>query len=73
MFAKFISDSPVVIVGCGNRKASRWHIVDTAIAMQNMVMAATAEELGTCWVGSFDEGHVKRLLKIPDQFGVIAS
>jgi len=72
MFARFLSDSPVVIVGCGNRKASRWYIVDTAIAMQNMVLAATAEGLGTCWVGSFDEGHVKELLKIPDQFSVIA-
>lgn len=72
MFARFLSDSPVVIVGCGNRRASRWYVVDTAIAMQNMVLAATAEELGTCWVGSFDEEHVKKLLKIPEQYSVIA-
>lgn len=72
MFARFLSDSPVVIVGCGNRKASRWYIVDTTIAMENMVLAATAEELGTCWVGSFDEEHVRKLLKIPEQFSVIA-
>lgn len=33
-FAGFLSEAPVVIVGCGDRKASpRWHIVDTAIAM----------------------------------------
>jgi len=72
VFARFLSDSPVVIVGCGNRKASRWYIVDTAIAMQNMVLAATAEGLGTCWVGSFDEEHVRKLLNIPEQFSVIA-
>jgi len=72
IFARFLSDSPVVIVGCGNRKASRWYIVDTAIAMQNMVLAATAEGLGTCWVGSFDEEHVRKLLNIPEQFSVIA-
>jgi len=72
MFSRFLSDSPVVIVGCGNRKASRWYIVDTTIALQNMVLAATAEGLGTCWVGSFDEEHVRKLLDIPDQFSVIA-
>jgi len=72
MFARFLSDSPVVIVGCGDRKASRWYIVDTTIAMQNMVIAAMAEGLGTCWVGSFDEGEVKKLLRIPEAFGIVA-
>jgi nitroreductase len=73
IFAHFLSESPVVIVGCGNRKASpRWHAIDTTIAMQNMVLAATAEGLGTCWVGSFAEETVKALLKIPEGFSVIA-
>lgn len=72
-FAKFLVESPVVIVGCGDQRASpRWHLVDVAIAMQNMVLAATGEGLGTCWVGSFDEGVVRRLLKIPERFRVIA-
>jgi nitroreductase len=73
IFARFLSESPVVIVGCGNRKASpRWHAIDTTIAMQNMVLAATAEGLGTCWVGSFAEEAVKALLEIPEGFSVIA-
>lgn len=73
MFASFLSDSPTVIVDCGNRKASpRWYIVDTTIAMQNMVLAATAEGLGTCWVGSFDEGEAKKLLRIPEAFEIVA-
>jgi len=72
MFARFLADSPVVIVGCGNRKASRWYVVDTTIAMQNMVLTATGEGLGTCWVGSFDEEHVRKLLNIPEQFSIIA-
>jgi len=73
IFAKFLSQTSTVIVGCGDRKASsKWHIVDTTIALQNMVLAATAEGLGTCWVGSFDEGQVKKILKIPENFSVIA-
>ena len=72
-FAGFLKESPVVIVGCGDKKASpKWHIVDVSIAMQNIVLAATAEGLGTCWVGSFDEELVKELLKIPEQFKVVA-
>ncbi len=71
--ASFLAEAPVVIVGCGDMKASpKWHVVDTAIAMQNMVLAATAEGLGTCWVGSFNEEQVKRLLKIPERFKVVA-
>ncbi|MEM2587668.1 MAG: nitroreductase family protein, partial [Candidatus Bathyarchaeia archaeon] len=72
-FAGFLKEAPVVIVGCGNQKASpKWFIVDVAIAMQNMVLAATAEGLGTCWVGSFNEEEVKEMLKIPDDYRVVA-
>jgi nitroreductase len=72
-YAKFLKKSPVVIVGCGDQKASpKWYMVDVAIAMQNMVLTATSEGLGTCWVGSFDEDEVKRLLKIPENFRVVA-
>ncbi|MCX8181908.1 MAG: nitroreductase family protein [Candidatus Methanomethyliaceae archaeon] len=72
-FAKFLSEAPVVIVGCGNEKLSpRWYAIDTAIALQNMVIAATSEGLGSCWIGSFDEIEVKELLKIPEGHRVIA-
>jgi nitroreductase len=72
-FAKFLVESPVVLVGCGDKKASpNWHVVDTAIAMQNMVLAATSEGLGTCWIGSFNENQVKKLLSIPERLAVIA-
>lgn len=72
-FAGFLKEAPVVIVGCGDTKSSpKWHVVDVSIAMQNMVIAATAEGLGTCWVGSFDEGLVKEILRIPEHYKVIA-
>jgi nitroreductase len=72
-FSSFLSEAPVVIVGCGNRRTSpRWHLVDTAIAMENMVLAATGEGLGTCWIGDFDEERVKQLLAVPPEFDVVA-
>jgi nitroreductase len=73
VFARFLAEAPVVIVGCGDERASpKWYVVDVAIALQNMVLTATGEGLGTCWVGSFDEAKVKELLKIPENFRVVA-
>jgi nitroreductase len=72
-YAKFLVESPIVIVGCGDSKASpNWYVVDTTIAMQNMVLTATSEGLGTCWIGSFNENQVRKLLSIPEKFRVIA-
>jgi nitroreductase len=72
-FAGFLKEAPVVIVGCGDQKASpKWFMVDVAIAMQNMVLTATSEGLGTCWVGSFNEDQVREMLKIPENYRVVA-
>ena len=71
-YAKFLVESPIVLVGCGDKKASpNWYAVDTTIAMQNMVLTATSEGLATCWIGSFNERQVKKLLNIPERFRVI--
>ncbi|MGC9094607.1 MAG: nitroreductase family protein [Candidatus Bathyarchaeia archaeon] len=72
-FSRFLAESPVVIVGCGDEKASpKWYLVDVAIAMQNIVLTATEEGLGTCWVGDFNENLVKELLHIPKNYRVVA-
>ena len=72
-FAGFLQEAPTIIVCCGDEKASpRWYAVNTAIATQTMVLTATAEGLGTCWVGSFDEAEVKRLLEVPAHLRVVA-
>lgn len=63
----------MVIVGCGDKEsAPKWYTVDTTITLENMVIAATGEGIGTCWIGSFDERKVKDLLKIPDGYSVVA-
>jgi nitroreductase len=73
IYAHFLADTPVVIVGCGEEKTSpRWYMIDVAIALENIVLAATGEGLGTCWVGSFDEEEVKQTLKIPEDYRIIA-
>ncbi len=71
-FAHFLEEAPVVIIRCGDKDASpKWYAVDAAIAVQTMVLA-TGEGLGTCWIGSFNEGDVKALLGIPPSYAVVA-
>jgi nitroreductase len=72
-FGHFLAESPVVIVGCGDQKASpRWHAIDTCIAMQNLVLAATGEGLGTFWIGAFNEKTIREMLKVPNHLKVVA-
>ena len=46
--------------------------IDAAIAMQSMVLAATAEGLGTCWIAAFRENELKKVLGIPEEVRVIS-
>ncbi len=72
LYAKFLTQTPLVIVACGDKKASPdWYAIDTALAVENLILTATSEGLGTCCVGSFDEKQVAALLKVPDNFEVL--
>jgi nitroreductase len=71
-YAKFLTQAPVVIVACDDHEASpNWYAVDVSLAVENMVLTAQAEGLGTCCVGSFDEAKVKQTVKAPDNYEVI--
>ena len=68
----FIKDAPLTIVGCANTVTGTWPVIDTTIALQNMVIAAWAMGVGSCWLGAFKENEVKNLLKIPEGWKVVA-
>ena len=78
----FIISAPVVIVVCanqtrsaqryGSRGADLYCIQDSAAAIQNLLLAAHSLELGTCWVGAFNESNVSKILDIPDGVRPIA-
>ena len=75
LFNRFIGDAPVFIVGRADVNSlltRKWAIVDAAIAMQNIVIAAWTLGVGSYWVGAFNEEKVKELLKIPDKLKVVA-
>ena len=71
----FIRDSAFTVVGCGycgDEEAKKWSTVDTSIALENMVLAAWSMDVGSCWIGDFDEVEVKSLLGIPEEWKVVS-
>lgn len=78
----FLADAPVVLVFCANpdrnrekygaRGAERYCVQDASIACAYAQLAATAQGLGTCWIGAFEEADVQRILKVPATWRPIA-
>ena len=72
----FIATAPAIIVGCSNcdqtmRCGQKISSIDAAIAMEHIALAATAEGLATCWIGSFYPEKVRKVLDIPEQIEII--
>lgn len=74
----FVGEAPCVIVACAIETA---HVmpcgqlsypIDLAIAVDHMSLKAVEENLGTCWIGAFDEGEVKTILGIPERIRIVA-
>ena len=74
LFRSFIQDCSFIVVGLYNKRnliARRWGQVDTIIALQNMVLAAQVQGVGSCWIGDLS-GDIKGLLGIPKNLEVVA-
>jgi nitroreductase len=75
LITRFVKYAPLAIVGCADTKSlltGKWAVVDATIAMENMVIAAWALGVGSCWIGACNEEKVKNLMKIPDGWKVVA-
>ena len=58
----FIAGAPVIaVVFC-----KKDHEFDAAIVTDHLVLSATAEGLGTCWVGWFERDAVEAMLTPPE-------
>jgi nitroreductase len=78
IYARWIHTAPVVIVACadtsdaGTYNNQDYYLVDVAISLEHLVLAATDVGLGTCWVAGFNEEKIKELLTIPKRIRVVA-
>jgi len=72
----FILQAPLVIVGCadiakvepryGLRGTSLFALQDVAASIQNLMLVAQENGLGTVWIGAFDEDRAAKALKLPN-------
>ena len=76
---KWFTDAPVIICMCA-RPQEAWQRsdgknyadVDATIAMDHLILAATAEGLGTCWIGAFKAERLRELLGLPHELEPLA-
>lgn len=78
----FIYQAPVVFVICavprrsalryGRRGSELYCLQDTAAAVQNLILTARENGLGSCWVGAFDENRAAKALGLPDRVRPVA-
>jgi nitroreductase len=78
----FISEAPIVIVVCANKRISSsrygdrgenlYCIQDTAAATYGLILAAYALGYGACWIGAFNEKKVSQVLNIPEHVRPVA-
>ena len=54
------------------RDGARYGWVDAAIAMDHLILAATALGLGTCWVAAFDPAAARDIFGLPSNVEPVA-
>lgn len=84
MYGRLIN-APVFVLACMNIRnqqlnepytkwTTTWAHHSVAAAMENLVLAAVSEGLGTCWLGSpsWKEDEIKKLFNIPEHVEILA-
>lgn len=75
---RFVAEAAIVIVCLADPKESarvgpfEGFLIDLAIAIENMVLTAWELGIGSCWIGAFNEGEIRKLLNIPDSLRVVS-
>jgi len=73
----WLGKEPAIVVLCADPQQSgfnndQWYyLVDTAIAYTQMMLEATENGLGMCFIGAFNESKIKHALSIPDHVRVV--
>jgi len=72
----FCKTAPVIVVVVSEKskflariggmfRGTKYYLIDIGIAIEHFVLQAEDLDLGTCWIGWFNEGAIKPILNIP--------
>ncbi|MBN2098943.1 MAG: nitroreductase family protein [Dehalococcoidia bacterium] len=67
-YGGFLADAPVAIAVVIDPSSSNHPVEDGAAATQNMLLAAHAVGIGSCWIGAYGSGYeakARRILGVP--------
>ena len=77
----FVAEAPVVVVACcypappdsdrGGWMGRYGALLDAAIGLDHIQLAAYALGVASCWIGSFDAEAVRKLLGVPEDVWVV--
>jgi nitroreductase len=70
----WFASAPIVIAACGlpdsgwvrGYDQANYTMVDVAIVMDHLILAAAELGLGTCWIANFDPVVVRQVLHLPE-------
>lgn len=77
-YARTYGDAPIILVVLAATDpipaVNKMHLETGCAAMENIMLAATALGLGTCWMTGplQDEAHLRKLLEIPEDMQIVA-
>ncbi len=75
-FNRFTTDASFVVVGLYKKSEviiEKLSLMDVTIALQNMVIAAWVQGVGSCWMGAFDERKLKDTLNLPADSRIVGA
>ena len=58
----WFGDAPIVVCAC----AAASYGLNVGIVVDHMILAATEQGLGTCWIGAFDRDAAREILGVPE-------
>ena len=74
----FIKDAPCLVIACADVKKNLklnqkdYYLVDVAISFHQMILAAWAHGVGSCWLAAFNEEKLARYLDLPKNYRIVA-
>lgn len=77
----FLEKAPYIIVILSDTKqmeraygerGKKYALQQAGASIENMLLKAVDLNLSSCWIGSFDDAEIKRILRIPDNVEVEA-